>query len=127
MIGVIKLIAVIAYACASLLLSRRFIVARADSPSAFDKFAHSGLPILCGVVGIALHTFVLMTLFSSAQSPDLTMVNVASLLAWIMVITIFISSAFIVFVVIITVIVIIAITTFGSLTICFFIYLRTLN
>lgn len=94
MIVVIEIIAILAYVVASILLSRRFISAQGKLQTWFDQFAHSWLPVLAGTSAIAAHGFLLLTLLTQPGNPDLSMVNVASLLSWLMVVTLLLTSIF---------------------------------
>ena len=86
--------ALIMYALASLLLARRFISASGESSQFIDQLSHSWLPVIFALIAIVLHGYLLMSLFTQTQAPDLSMVNVASLLSWIMVITLLITTIF---------------------------------
>ena len=94
MIVVIEIIAIVAYAVASGLLSRRFIAAQDQVQTWSDRLAHSWLPVVMGIGAIAAHGFLLLTLFMQSGNPDLSMVNVASLLSWLMVVTLLLTSVF---------------------------------
>ncbi|MDA7793545.1 cytochrome c biogenesis protein CcsA [Glaciecola sp.] len=94
MIVVIEIIAMIAYAIASGLLSRRFISIQGQQHTWADRIAHSWLPVVMGIGAIAAHGFLLLTLFTQLGNPDLSMVNVASLLSWLMVVTLLLTSIF---------------------------------
>ncbi|MDG1253581.1 MAG: hypothetical protein P8N90_00015, partial [Glaciecola sp.] len=94
MIVVIEIIALIAYAIASGLLSRRFISIQDHLHTWADRIAHSWLPVVMGIGAIAAHGFLLLTLFTQPGNPDLSMVNVASLLSWLMVVTLLLTSIF---------------------------------
>lgn len=94
MIVVIESFALVMYAIASLLLARRFISVSNASMQFVDKLAHSALPHIFAVTAITLHGFLLISLFTQGHAPNLSMVNVASLLSWLMVITLLVSTIF---------------------------------
>ena len=94
MVVVIESFALVMYALASLLLARRFISVSNASMQFVDKLAHSAVPLIFAVTAITLHGFLLISLFTQGHAPNLSMVNVASLLSWLMVITLLVSTIF---------------------------------
>ena len=94
MVVAIESFALVMYALASLLLARRFISISGESTQFIDKLAHSALPVVFALTAIALHGYLLMSLFTQGHAPNLSMVNVASLLSWLMVITLLITTIF---------------------------------